>query len=188
MKRTSTRCKGALSVLVVALIAHAFSVSVAAEDASQTTLQFGDKHFVLRWSSENRLEFLPHSEVDQKNWSEMLTLVYVPTAIEATDLEWVRNNILSHYQGLGTVHRSEQVEHAADDEHLIVAEIKRGEIIEVIFTRLLMYGDQGLAVVFSHRFYGAEQFDVMDAWFDVNNEGVEATLMGLAEFPMAEQG
>ena len=68
-----------------------------------------------------------------------------------------------------------------------IAQIKRGEIIEVIFTRILMYDEQGLAVVFSHRFYGEEQFDVVDAWFDVNSEGVEATLLGLHEFPLAEQ-
>ncbi|MDA1075295.1 MAG: hypothetical protein O3A63_11125 [Proteobacteria bacterium] len=178
---------GRYAVLVAVLTAFCASPA-GAQHANQAGLQFGDTHFVLRGSSENRLEFLPAGELDEKNWSEMLTLVYVPAATATADLVWVKSNILSHYQGSGTIYRSEQIERAEGGDHLIVAQIKRGEIIEVIFTRILMYDEQGLAVVFSHRFYGEEQFDVVDAWFDVNSEGVEATLLGLHEFPLAEQG
>jgi hypothetical protein len=149
------------------------------------TIRFGDVSFLHRWSQNGQNEFTPASETDLSKWRDMVTINLFEKVTNGDQLADVANRIVGNYQTSGKIIRTDAKprtkDHAA--EYLIVAALGNSELMEAVFTRVVLHDGAGYAIVRSHRLYGKDVAAPMNAWLQKNGPTTESTLMAWNEFP-----
>ena len=59
----------------------------------------------------------------------------------------------------------------------------RPEFIEVAFARFRMHGGVGTAAIYSHRVYGKQAGNALQAWLEKNGQATETNLMKWEAMP-----
>ncbi len=59
----------------------------------------------------------------------------------------------------------------------------RPDLVEVAFARFKLLDGKGCSLVYSHRFYGGEAEDQMEAWLSTHGQAIETTLMEWNSIP-----
>jgi hypothetical protein len=172
----------ASAVLTVGLIspfAHAQVKSPA------STLRLGGLEYIHRWSKAGQNEYTPQGQNDLNRWEQMVTLNVHPQVTNGEQLADLANRILSRYQQAGTILRTTSRPQTPQRpaEHLIVAILRRQDLREAAFARLLLVEGVGVVVVVSRRAYGAKAHATTAAWLQANGEATERTLMSWNGLP-----
>jgi hypothetical protein len=132
-------------------------------DVQSNGFEFGGTTYLPRWSQDNQFEFTPAGQEDLKSRKDMVTVVLYPNVHEENGLAAQANAVLTLYSIptakvllTTSVPRTKQ----KTAEHFIAvmfAQRNAGEqYMEFAATRLLLVSGQGVAIVYSRRFYGAE--------------------------------
>jgi hypothetical protein len=62
-------------------------------------------------------------------------------------------------------------------EHFIAVRFNQPDFVEVAFARFKLVEDKGHSFVYSHRVYGNEAVEEMNAWITANGEKTEGALL-----------
>jgi hypothetical protein len=179
----------ALRILV--LLAVAGSILQAKENdgadaPSKPAFVFGDVAYFHRWSQSDQHEFTPAKQEDLKQWSDMITVNGYPDVAEGERLATTANAVLENYKNhQAKVLKTRSVPRTADQaaEHFIAVMFTRPDFIEVAFARFKLLDGKGCSLVYSHRIYGEEIGDQMNAWLKANGQAMETTLMEWTSAP-----
>ena len=119
----------------------------------------------------------------------MLTIIYLPHIGDGEGLAAVANNVYSMYQNSGVILNTGSVPRteSAEAQHLIVAALTGDDLLEVAMARLVIVDEIGVILVFSHRFYGDDSSQAMEAWFTNYGESSQDALMEFTDIPAREQ-
>ena len=133
-----------------------------------------------RFTKGDQHEYTPEGQEDLNAWTDMVTVHYYRNAKDGDALAATANAVLENYKAnKALILRTDSVPRTASRpaEHLIVAVFPRPEFIEVAFARFRMHRGVGTASIYSHRIYGRQAGDAMQAWLEKNGPTTETTLM-----------
>lgn len=153
--------------------------------AMATSLVFGGKTYVHRWSKNGQNEYTPPSEPDLDRWREMVTLNVNESVRNGEELAAVANSILANYQKHGKIVRTDSKPRTAQRpaEHLIVALPGDATLLEAAFARIMLNDGVAVVAVYSHRVYGKDAARPMGDWLQTNGPAIEKTLMSWDRIP-----
>ena len=153
--------------------------------ASATTLNFGGKVYLHRWSKSGQHEFTPEGEEDLSRWRDMVTMNTHDAVRNGEQLAALANSVLSNYQRHGKIVRTDSKPRTPQRpaEHLIVAILGSPDFLEAVFARIVLVDGIGEAAVYSHRIYGKEAASLMGEWLKANGASIEKTLMAWDRIP-----
>jgi hypothetical protein len=169
-----------LGVLFAQNVVSALSPQAGLKKDKVAAFSFADTNYFHRFTQGNQHEYTPDSQEDLKAWTDMVTILFYPTAKDGEALAATANNVLETYKAnKGMVIRTDSVPRTRDKaaEYLMVVVFGRPEFVEVAFSRFRMHSGVGSAVVYSHRIYGNKVGDQMSAWIKQNAPTTEKTLM-----------
>ena len=181
------------AMLIVAGVAGIFAVgnmTAVAQSAGEsqtkaTSLTFGGKAYVHRWSKNGQNEYTQPSEPDLERWRDMVTINVNESVRDGEQLAAMANSILANYEKHGTIVRSgskaASPEHPA--EHLIVALLGTASLSEAAFARVMLIEGVGVVAVYSHRIYGKDSAAPMGEWLQTNGPTTEKTLLRWENIP-----
>ncbi len=147
----------------------------------------GGVGYFHRYTNADQHEYTPLSQDDLNAWTDMVTINLYRTVKDGDALAATANNVLGTYKANNAVVvRTDSVARTATRpaEHLIVAIFPQPEFIEVAFARFRMHRGVGTAVVHSHRIYGKQAGDAMQAWLEKNGQTTETNLMRWDAMPV----
>lgn len=141
-----------------------------------------------RWSKDGQNEYTPPGQEDLARWQDMLTLIVRPDVGEGEALAGLANGVLANYEGAGVIVRTDSRPAAPGQpaEHLIVAMLGGGPLVEAAFARLLLHEGVGLMVVRSRRAYGESAATEIGAWVRDNGPAAELALWTWQPPPIAD--
>lgn len=157
-----------------------------ASEGDQLTLSFLGQQYVHRWSEGDQHEFTPNGQEDLSSWTDMLTLTVFPEVWDGEELAAVANNVRALYRDRGQILKTDAVRRRPwkpREEYFVNAILPAPGLIELVFTRIMLFDDTGLAIVASHRIYGAESVDIVNAWIEANGAGWEKALLSWRSIP-----
>ena len=181
------------AVLIFAGVAGVFAIgntTAAAQSAGTpqtkaTSLTFGGKAYVHRWSRNGQNEYTQPSEPDLDRWRDMVTLNVNESVHDGDQLAAMANSILANYEKHGKIVRTDSKprtpQHPA--EHLIVALLGNPSLLEAAFARVMLIDGIGVVGVYSHRVYGKDAAAPMGEWLQTNGPTIEKTLMSWDKIP-----
>ena len=154
--------------------------------ASASALVFADASYVHRWSKAGQNEYTPPSQTDLDHWDDMVTVLVYDQVTTEDALALTASRILSNYKRDGKILRTKVTpgtgQHKA--EYLIVGVLPGGGIYETVFTRVVMTGDVGQALIYAHRFYGDKRAAEATAdWLVANGQRIEDALTAWQDAP-----
>lgn len=160
-------------------------VDVAAATEGPLTLSFHGQEYIHRRSEGDQHEFTPAGQEDLSSWTDMLTMVVYPDVGDGEELATVANNVLGLYRDRGRIIKTDSVRRTRrrPAEHLVVAVLPTATLLEVVFCRLMLIDDTGVAIVASHRVYGSRAGDAASAWLRDNGPDWEEALMSWKSMP-----
>ena len=177
-------------IVLAGLLLHCGVLAAAdtlatSQAASATTLNFGGKVYLHRWSKGAQHEFTPEGDEDLSRWRDMVTLNTHDAVRNGEQLATLANSVLSNYQRHGKIVRTDSKPRTPQRpaEHLIVAILGNPELLEAVFARIVLVDGVGEAVVYSHRIYGKEAARPMGEWLKANGPSIEKTLMAWDRIP-----
>ena len=172
---------GLMSWLVVPSLAW----SQSGASPSAMTLTFQGVGYEHRWSQNGQNEFTPKGQTDLRAWKDMVTLNVHESVITGDDLAAMANRVLGGYQQSGQIVRTVSTPRTPQRpaEHLVVAVLGNADLLEAVFARFLLVDGAGVAVVYSHRLYGANGGPAMSDWLGTNGPQIEKALMTWAPLP-----
>jgi hypothetical protein len=161
------------------LLAAFLLLAAAAQALGADRLELSGVAYEHRWSQAGQHEFTPAGQEDLERWQDMLTLVERPDAADGEGLAAVANGVLANYQRSGVIVRIDSRPATAGQpaEHLVVAMLGGGPLVEAAFARLLLHEGTGLVVVRSRRAYGETAAEEVGRWVQANGMQVEQALM-----------
>lgn len=132
-----------------------------------------------RWSQAGQNEFTPAGQEDLQRWQDMLTLVVRDGMADGEALAGWGNRLLERYQQAGVIVRTDTrpATSTRPAEHLVVALLDGGTLVEAVFARLVLHDGAGMVVVRSRRAYGDSAAEEVGAWLGDNGAQVEQALM-----------
>ena len=157
-----------------------------ADSPSKRAFVFGDVAYFHRWSQSDQHEFTPAKQEDLKRWSDMITVNGYPDVAEGERLATTANAVLENYKNhQAKVLETRSVPRTAEQpaEHFIAVMFTRPDFIEVAFARFKLLDGKGCSLVYSHRIYGEEIGDQMNAWLKTNGQAMETALMEWTSAP-----
>lgn len=157
-----------------------------ADPPSKRAFVFGEVGYFHRWSQNDQHEFTPATQDDLKRWSDMITVNGYPDVADGERLAATANAVLENYKNhQAKVLKTRSVPRTADQsaEHLIAVMFTRPDFIEVAFARFKLLDGKGCSLVYSHRIYGEDMGDEMNAWLRAHGQAVETTLMEWTSAP-----
>lgn len=162
-------------------------LAAAVQAGEPVRLDLAGVAYEHRWSQAGQNEFTPAGQEDLERWRDMLTLVERPDATDGVALAAVANGVLANYRHGGVVVRTDSRPATPDRpaEHLVVAMLGGGAMVEAAFARLLLHDGTGLVVVRSRRAYGEDAAGEIGRWVQANGMQVEQALMEWQPPPMA---
>jgi len=140
-----------------------------------------DTDYIHRWSTGTQHEFTPEGQEDLSRWQDMVTINVYPEVKDGESLANIANQILSTYQSVGRILRTNSIPRTKKEEaeHLIVAILGNSKLLEAVFARVKMVDGKGTAIVWSHRMYGASSGNAMSKWLKENGPTREQYLMAI---------
>ena len=157
-----------------------------ADPPSKRAFVFGEVGYFHRWSQNDQHEFTPATQDDLKRWSDMITVNGYPDVADGERLAATANAVLENYKNhQAKVLKTRSVPRTAEQpaEHLIAVMFTRPDFIEVAFARFKLLDGKGCSLVYSHRIYGEDIGDEMNAWLRAHGQAVETTLMEWTSAP-----
>jgi hypothetical protein len=157
-----------------------------ADPASKRAFVFGDVDYFHRWSHDEQHEFTPAKQEDLERWSDMITVNGYPDCADGEQLATTANAVLENYKNhQAKVLKTRSIPRTAEQpaEHFIAVMFTRPDFIEVAFARFKLLDGKGCSLVYSHRIYGEEIGDQMNAWLKANGQAIETTLMEWTSAP-----
>ena len=146
------------SVLTPGIAAVSAQGARTSPPAEATTLTFGGKTYLHRWSKNGQNEYTPPSDPDLDRWRDMVTINVNESVRDGEQLAAMANSILANYQKHGKIVRTDSKprtpQHPA--EHLIVALLGNATLLEAAFARIMLIDGVGVVAVYSHRDYGKD--------------------------------
>jgi len=174
-----------LLVISSALVApdHAHS----ATQAKPMTLSFNGVVYVHRWSKNGQNEFTPENDKDLTRWQDMVTINVHDKARDGDQLAVLANSVLGNYQQHGKILRTDSKPRTPQRpaEHLIVAILGNGALLEAVFARVVLVDGVGTIAVYSHRIYGKDASGPMGEWLKAKGPSIEQKLMSWDGIPPA---
>jgi hypothetical protein len=183
--------RAAFSLLLVAGSVAVQAASAPPEQAASSrkaatmTVSFGGVGYLHRWSKAAQHEFTPQPDADLTKWQDMVTINVHDAARNGDQLAQVANAVVSNYQKVGKILRTDSKPRTADRpaEHLVVAVLGTAGFLEAAFARFYLNDGVGYVVVYSHRVYGTAAGPAMSEWLKANGPQIEKTLMGWTGAP-----
>ena len=179
-------------IFVALLLAHApvggSMPQGRAPGAQSAAFSLGGVAYFHRFTKGDQREYTPQGQEDLNAWTDMVTLHAYRNVRDGEALAATANAVLETYRAnKALILKTDSVPRTATRpaEHLIVAVFPRPEFIEVAFARFRMDGGIGTAAIHSHRVYGKQAGDEMQAWLEKNGRATETTLMGWNAIPRA---
>lgn len=157
-----------------------------ADPPSKRAFVFGKVGYFHRWSQNDQHEFTPAKQEDLKRWSDMITVNGYPDVADGERLAGTANAVLENYKNhQAKVLKIRSVPRTAEQpaEHFIEVMFTRPDFIEVAFARFKLLDGKGCSLVYSHRIYGKEIGDQMNAWLRANGQAIETTLLEWTSTP-----
>lgn len=165
-------------ILILVLIVSAATTLKSKEDRSAFAFQKVD--YFHRWSQGTQHEFTPAKQEDLDHWTEMITINVYPGVDDGDKLAGAANAVLGNYRSHeGKILKTSSVP-ATDEqpaEHFIAVRFNQPNFVEVAFARFKLVDDQGHSFVYSHRIYGDEAVEEMNAWIAANADKTENALL-----------
>ncbi|MFL6519986.1 MAG: hypothetical protein ACJ8NS_07180 [Chthoniobacterales bacterium] len=165
-------------LVVFVLIASAASTLTSKEDRSAFAFQKVD--YFHRWSQRTQHEFTPAKQEDLDHWTDMITINVYPGVDDAEKLAGTADAVLGNYRGhQGQVLKTSSVP-AKDQrpaEHFIAVRFNQPDFVEVAFARFKLVEGKGHSFVYSHRVYGDQAIEQMNAWITANGEKTQSALL-----------
>lgn len=148
-------------------------------------LSFHGKDYLHRWSKNGQHEFTPQGQERLDAWQEMITILVKEDVHDGEQLAALANGLHGMYQSKGgilaTASKPITVERPA--EHLIVAMLVQGDLIETVFARLILIDGTGVIVLYAHRSYGEQSAQHNAQWLQANATSVQQALMAWEGVP-----
>jgi len=157
-----------------------------ADRPAKRAFVFGEVPYFHRWSQNDQHEFTPAKQEDLKQWSDMITVNGYPDVADGDQLAVTANAVLENYKNnQAKVLKTRSVPRTEEQpaEHFIAVMFTRPDFIEVAFARFKLLDGKGCSLVYSHRIYGEEIGDEMNAWLKANGQAMETTLMEWTSAP-----
>src|SRR5215475_3970918 len=112
----------------------------ASPQAKATTLSFGGKSYVHRWSRNGQNEYTPPGEPDFDRWRDMVTINVNESVRNGEQLATMANSILANYEKHGKIVRTDSKPRTTHRpaEHLIVALLGNATLLEAAFARVVL--------------------------------------------------
>jgi hypothetical protein len=165
-------------IFILVLIVGAATTLTSKEDRSAFAFQKID--YFHRWSQGTQHEFTPAKQEDLDHWTDMITINVYPGVDDGDKLAGAANAVLGNYRShQGKILKTSSVP-AADEqpaEHFIAVRFNQPNFVEVAFARFKLVEDKGHSFVYSHRIYGDEAVEEMNAWVTANGEKTETALL-----------
>lgn len=139
-----------------------------------------------RFTKDDQHEYTPGGQEDLNAWTDMVTIHFYRNAKDGEALAATANAVLENYKAnKALVLRTDSVPRSPTRpaEHLIVVVFPRPEFIEAAFARFRMHGGVGTAAIYSHRVYGKQAGNAMQAWLEKNGQATETSLMKWEAMP-----
>ena len=176
---------GAVAALVLACPLPASTQTRSGATTQASTLEFGGKTYLHRWSKNGQNEFTPHSDADLARWHDMMTINTHEAVRDGDQLAELANLVLATYRNHGKIVRADSKPRTAQHpaEHLVVAILGNPSFLEAAFARLVLVDGVGTVAVYSHRVYGKEAGPAMSDWLQANGPSTERTLMAWDRIP-----
>ena len=142
------------------------AMAALAPAAAAEKVVLGGVEYEHRWSRNGQHEYTPAGQEDLERWRDMLSLVVRSDVADAGGLAAVANGLLEDYRKSGAIVRTDSrpATPGQPAEHLIVALLGGGPLVEAAFARLLLHDGTGVIVVRSRRAYGEEAATEAGAW------------------------
>lgn len=162
---------------------------VAAQTAPSTAFRFNGADYLFRWTNDKLFEFTPPGQTDLDHWTEMVSVVAYRDIKTADDLAAQANAVLEGGKSRGSVVlKTNSVPMTSDRpaEHFLASMMAGPGVVEGVFTRFVLVGGMGYALIFSHRIYGADLHDtaqLLGAWENAHGPDTERALMNFAPVP-----
>ena len=169
-------------------VAAAQGPGASSQQTKATSLVFGGKTYVHRWSKDGQNEYTQASDPDLDRWRDMVTINVHQAVHDGDQLAATANSILANYQGHGKIVRTDSKPRTPQRpaEHLIVALLGNATLLEAAFARILLIDGVGVVAVYSHRVYGKDAAQPMGDWLQSNGPAMEKTLMSWDRIPSPE--
>ncbi len=165
-------------ILILLLIASAATTLSSKEDRSAFAFQNVD--YFRRWSQGTQHEFTPAKQEDLDHWTDMITINVYPGVDDGEKLAGAANAVLGNYRShQGKILKTSSVPAKEDEpaEHFIAVRFNQPNFVEVAFARFKLVEDKGHSFVYSHRVYGDDAVEKMNAWITANGEKTEGALL-----------
>lgn len=165
-------------IFVLILLVGAATTLTSKDDRSAFAFQKVD--YFHRWSQDTQHEFTPAKQEDLDRWTDMITINVYPGVDDAEKMAGTANAVLGNYRShQGKILKTSSVP-ATDEqpaEHFIAVRFDQPHFVEVAFARFKLVEDTGHSFVYSHRVYGDEAVEEMNAWITANGEKTENALL-----------
>ena len=167
-----------ISVVVLALAGAL--VAAQAEDQAAPAFSFQETNYFHRWSQGEQHEFTPAKQEDLNHWTEMITINGYPGVDDGDKMAGTANAVLGNYRShKGKILKTSSVP-ATDErpaEHFIAVLFNQADFSEAAFARFKLIDGKAHSFVYSHRIYGKNATDEMNAWLTDNGEKTESALL-----------
>jgi hypothetical protein len=165
-------------LLVSVLIVVGATTLTSKDDRSAFAFQTVD--YFHRWSQGTQHEFTPAKQEDLEHWTDMITVNVYPGVDDGEKMAGTANAVLGNYRShQGKILKTSSVP-ATDKqpaEHFIAVRFSRPDFAETAFARFKLVGGKGHSFVYSHRVYGDNAVEEMNAWITANAEKTENALL-----------
>lgn len=167
------------------LLAALLAMAALGPAAAAETLVLGGVEYEHRWSRNGQHEYTPAGQEDLERWRDMLSLVVRSDVADGEGLAAVANGLLEDYRKSGAIVRTDSrpATPGQPAEHLIVALLGGGPLVEAAFARLLLHDGTGVIVVRSRRAYGGEAATEAGAWLREHGMANERALWDWGPLP-----
>ena len=165
-------------IFILFLVVSAATTLTSKEDRSAFAFQKVD--YFHRWSQGTQHEFTPAKQEDLDHWTDMITINVYPGVDDGDKLAGAANAVLGNYRShQGKILKTSSVPATEEQpaEHFIAVRFNQPNFVEVAFARFKLVEDKGHSFVYSHRVYGDEAVEEMNAWITANGEKTENALL-----------
>ncbi len=169
-----------IALLLVSTIAVGSVPQGGRAAARSAAFSIGGTAYFHLFTKGDQHEYTPQGQEDLSAWTDMVTIHFYRNARDGEGLAATANAVLENYKAnKAIVVKTDSVPRTPSRpaEHLIVAIFPQREFIEVAFARFRMHDGVGTAAIYSHRVYGREAGNQMQAWLEKNGQTVETNLM-----------
>ncbi len=156
------------------------AVLIPNPERSKSSFSFKNVRYIFRDGGPDSKEFTPPGQEDLDHWADMITINTYKNVGDVNQLGSVAEAVLRNYKANGAkILGAHSLPGTPDKpaEYFIAAVFGRSEFFEAAFARFKFIHGVGVAIVYSHRFYGTSAGERMSAWLRDNGQSTEDALM-----------